>query len=61
LVDLGLKEIELISNNPKKLVGLEGYGLKIIGRVPVETRPNKVNLKYLKTKKMKMGHLFENL
>ena len=61
LVDLGLKEIELISNNPKKLVGLEGYGLKIIKRIPVETKPNKVNLKYLKTKKLKMGHLLGNL
>jgi len=61
LADLGLKEIELISNNPKKLVGLEGYGLKIIKRIPVETSPNEINVKYLKTKKRKMGHLFENL
>lgn len=61
LVDLGLKEIELISNNPKKLVGLEGYGLKIIKRIPVEAKPNEVNIKYLQTKKRKMGHLFKNL
>ena len=61
LADLGLNEIELISNNPKKLVGLGGYGLKIIKRVPIEIRPNKINLKYLKAKKSKMGHLFENL
>jgi 3,4-dihydroxy 2-butanone 4-phosphate synthase/GTP cyclohydrolase II len=61
LADLGLKEIELISNNPKKLVGLEGYGLKIIRRVSVETCPNEVNIKYLKTKKKKMGHILKNL
>ncbi len=61
LVDLGVKNIELISNNPKKFVALEGYGLKITKRHPIETQPNEVNLKYLKTKKNKMGHLFENL
>ncbi len=61
LVDLGLKDIELISNNPKKFVALEGYGLKITKRHPIETKPNEINLKYLKTKKKKMGHLFENL
>lgn len=61
LADLGLKEIELMTNNPKKYIGLEGYGLKISKRVAIETKPNVKNLKYLKTKKEKMGHLFENL
>lgn len=61
LKDLGLKEIEILTNNPKKLVGLEGYGLKITKRVPIETKPNDINIKYLKAKKDKMGHLFENL
>ncbi len=61
LADLGLKEIEILTNNPKKLVGLEGYGLKITKRIPIEVRPNDFNIKYLKTKKMKMGHLFKNL
>ena len=61
LKDLGLKEIEVLTNNPKKLVGLEGYGLKIIKRVPIEIKPNSINIKYLKTKKGKMGHLINNL
>jgi len=61
LADLGLKEIELLSNNPKKVVGLEGYGLKIVKRLPIEIRPNEINIRYLKTKKQKMGHLFKNL
>lgn len=61
LADLGLKEIELLSNNPKKLIGLEGYGLKIIKRIPIETEPNEMNIKYLKTKKRKMGHILHNL
>jgi 3,4-dihydroxy 2-butanone 4-phosphate synthase/GTP cyclohydrolase II len=58
---LGIKNIELLTNNPKKLVGLEGYGLKIIRRVPLETEPNRINIKYLKTKKQKMGHILKNL
>ena len=61
LVGLGLKEIELLSNNPKKLIGLEGYGLKITKRVPIEIKPNEVNIEYLKTKKKKMGHILRNL
>jgi len=60
LADLGLKEIELLSNNPKKIVGLEGHGLKIVKRVPIEIRPNEINIRYLKTKKQKMGHIFNN-
>lgn len=61
LADLGLKEIEVLTNNPKKLVGLEGYGLKITKRIPIEIKPNELNIKYLKTKKNKMGHLLKDL
>jgi 3,4-dihydroxy 2-butanone 4-phosphate synthase/GTP cyclohydrolase II len=57
LVDLGLTTIRLITNNPRKIVGLEGYGLTIIGRVPVQIAPTKHNLKYLETKRDKLGHL----
>ncbi len=56
LVDLGLKNIKLLTNNPCKIVGLEGYGLKVVERVPLEIEPNSVNYGYLKTKKDKMGH-----
>lgn len=56
LADLGLKKIRLLTNNPKKIVGLEGYGLKVVERVPLEVRPNRLNRKYLKTKKEKLGH-----
>ena len=57
LCDLGLKTIRLLTNNPKKIVGLEGYGLEITEQVPIKARPNPHNAKYLKTKKQKMGHL----
>ena len=57
LVDLGLKTIRLLTNNPKKLVGLEGYGLKVAEQVPIRVKPNPHNAKYLKTKQTKMGHL----
>ena len=57
LVDLGLKTIRLLTNNPKKLVGLEGYGLEIIEQVPIRVSPNPHNAKYLKTKREKLGHL----
>jgi 3,4-dihydroxy 2-butanone 4-phosphate synthase / GTP cyclohydrolase II len=60
LADLGVEKIELLTNNPKKIVGLEGYGLKIIRRVPIEIKPNKMNLKYLAVKKQKMGHILNN-
>ncbi len=56
LVDLGVKQIRLLTNNPRKIVGLEGYGLKVTQRVPLEITPNQQNYKYLKTKKEKMGH-----
>lgn len=61
LRDLGVRRIRLMTNNPKKLVGLEGYGLEIVERVPIEISPHGGNLNYLRTKKEKMGHLLENL
>lgn len=57
LRDLGLSSIKLITNNPRKIVGLEGYGLKVTCRVPIKTKPNSHNKKYLGTKKRKLGHL----
>jgi 3,4-dihydroxy 2-butanone 4-phosphate synthase/GTP cyclohydrolase II len=57
LVDLGLKTIRLLTNNPKKIVGLAGYGLKIVEQVPIKVKPNPHNERYLKTKQQKMGHL----
>jgi 3,4-dihydroxy 2-butanone 4-phosphate synthase/GTP cyclohydrolase II len=59
LVDLGLKNIRLLTNNPRKIVGLEGYGLKVTERVPLIIEPNPVNYGYLKTKKEKLGHQLE--
>ena len=56
LVDLGIKNIRLLTNNPRKIVGLEGYGLRVVERVPLETEPNPSNYNYLKTKKEKLGH-----
>ena len=57
LCDLGLKTIRLLTNNPKKVVGLEGYGLKITEQVPIKVKSNPHNEKYLKAKREKMGHL----
>ena len=59
LVDLGLSSIKLITNNPRKIVGIEGYGLKVIERVPMEMEPTPENLKYLETKRDKLGHLLK--
>ena len=56
LADLGLKKIRLLTNNPRKIIGLRGYGIKIVGRAHLEMKPGKANRKYLKTKKKKMGH-----
>jgi len=61
LSDLGVKNMRLISNNPTKRVGLEGYGLSITELVPIEIPPNEVNLEYMKTKKSKMGHILKHL
>jgi len=57
LKELGIKSIFLLTNNPKKIAGLLGYGLKILRRIPLTTKPNRFNRKYLKTKREKMGHL----
>jgi 3,4-dihydroxy 2-butanone 4-phosphate synthase/GTP cyclohydrolase II len=57
LSDLGLKTIRLLTNNPRKIVGLEGYGLEIVEQVPIKVKPNPHNARYLKTKKDKLGHL----
>jgi len=61
LVDLGVRSMRLLTNNPAKRAGLEGYGLSIVDRVPLETRPTAENIGYLRTKREKMGHLLENL
>ena len=57
LADLGLKTIRLLTNNPKKVVGLEGYGLEIVEQVPIRVKPNPHNPRYLNTKREKLGHL----
>lgn len=59
LASLGATKLRLITNNPRKFIGLAGYGLEIVERIPIEIAPNKVNLKYLKTKKEKLGHILE--
>jgi 3,4-dihydroxy 2-butanone 4-phosphate synthase/GTP cyclohydrolase II len=59
LVSLGIKKIRLLTNNPRKFIGLTGYGLEIVERVGIEIPPNTDNLQYLKTKKEKMGHILE--
>ncbi|MFA5517290.1 MAG: bifunctional 3,4-dihydroxy-2-butanone-4-phosphate synthase/GTP cyclohydrolase II [Desulfuromonadales bacterium] len=61
LADLGVRQIRLMTNNPRKIVGLEGYGLEIVERVALQMEPTGANLKYLQTKREKMGHLLENL
>ena len=61
LVNLGLHQIKLITNNPRKIVGIEGYGLKVVERVPIEIQPRAANVKYLRTKKNKMGHILKKV
>ena len=61
LVDLGVKKIRLLTNNPRKIVGLSGYGLEVIERVPIQILAGDHNKKYLRTKKTKMGHLLEDV
>lgn len=60
LVDLGLSSIRLLTNNPRKLVGLEGYGLTIAERVPLEIKPRRQNVRYLRAKREKMGHMLHH-
>jgi 3,4-dihydroxy 2-butanone 4-phosphate synthase/GTP cyclohydrolase II len=57
LADVGLHKIRLMTNNPRKIIGLEGYGIEVIERVPIETKPHQENIEYLKAKAKKMGHL----
>jgi 3,4-dihydroxy 2-butanone 4-phosphate synthase/GTP cyclohydrolase II len=61
LVDLGLHSIKVLTNNPRKIVGIEGYGLKVVERVPIEIAPRADNEKYLRTKKAKLGHLLKKV
>jgi 3,4-dihydroxy 2-butanone 4-phosphate synthase/GTP cyclohydrolase II len=61
LVALGVRRLRLITNNPRKFIGLTGYGLEIVERVPLEVEPNACNLRYLKTKKEKMGHILDRV
>ncbi len=59
LVDVGVRKMRLLTNNPKKLVGFDGYGITITERVPIEIKPGENNIRYLKTKKKKMGHILK--
>lgn len=59
LADLGVRNIRLLTNNPRKVIGLEGYGLQVVETLPILTKPNPQNVKYLETKRKKMGHLLK--
>ncbi|MGH2929339.1 MAG: bifunctional 3,4-dihydroxy-2-butanone-4-phosphate synthase/GTP cyclohydrolase II, partial [Solirubrobacteraceae bacterium] len=59
LVDLGLSSIRLLTNNPRKIVGIEGYGLKVVERVPLQVAAHAHSTRYLRTKKTKLGHLLD--
>jgi len=61
LRELGVRRIKLLTNNPKKIVGLEGYGLTVVARVPIEMHPHARNINYLKAKKNKLGHMLEKV
>ena len=61
LMNLGLHRIRLITNNPRKIVGIEGYGLKVVERVPIEIAPRAANERYLRTKKNKLGHILKKV
>jgi 3,4-dihydroxy 2-butanone 4-phosphate synthase/GTP cyclohydrolase II len=61
LLDLGVRQIRLLTNNPKKVVGVDGYGLRIVERVPIQIPPNQSNRRYLQTKKDKLGHLLDGM
>ncbi len=60
LADLGLKKIKLLTNNPQKIVGLEGYGLRVVERLPLEVKPTNINKRYLKAKREKLGHVLKH-
>ncbi|MEW6542005.1 MAG: bifunctional 3,4-dihydroxy-2-butanone-4-phosphate synthase/GTP cyclohydrolase II [Nitrospirota bacterium] len=61
LVNLGIRDLRLITNNPRKIVGIEGYGLKVVERVPIEIPPREANERYLRTKKTKLGHILNKV
>ncbi|MBP1731962.1 MAG: 3,4-dihydroxy-2-butanone-4-phosphate synthase and cyclohydrolase, partial [Deltaproteobacteria bacterium] len=61
LNDLGVRKMRLITNNPRKIKGLEGYGLSVVERVALEVEPTEDNINYLKTKQVKLGHIFNNI
>jgi 3,4-dihydroxy 2-butanone 4-phosphate synthase/GTP cyclohydrolase II len=61
LRDLGVRKMRLMTNNPKKIIGLEGYGLEVVDRVPIEEQPTDTNIEYLRTKQIKMGHLLHQI
>ncbi|HJP41614.1 MAG TPA: bifunctional 3,4-dihydroxy-2-butanone-4-phosphate synthase/GTP cyclohydrolase II [Dehalococcoidia bacterium] len=61
LVDLGVRKMKLLTNNPRKRTGLEAYGLEVVERIPIETEPNPHNVRYLATKRQRMGHLLDGL
>jgi 3,4-dihydroxy 2-butanone 4-phosphate synthase/GTP cyclohydrolase II len=61
LADLGLTRIRLLTNNPRKIVGLEAYGLEVVERIPIEVSPTAHNVEYLEAKRAKLGHLLENI
>jgi len=61
LVDLGVRQMRMMTNNPKKIVGIEGYGIEVVERVPIEMNACEFNVDYLRTKKEKMGHMLEHL
>jgi 3,4-dihydroxy 2-butanone 4-phosphate synthase / GTP cyclohydrolase II len=61
LLDLGVRQMRLLTNNPKKVVGVDGYGLRIVERVPIQVPPTESNRRYLKTKKEKLGHLLDEV
>ena len=57
LVDLGIKKLRLLTNNPQKISGIEGFGLELVERIPIQTTSNSRNIRYMKTKKEKLGHM----
>ena len=59
LRDLGVRKMRLLTNNPKKIIGLEGYGLEVVSRLPIEVAESEENKRYLNTKRDKMGHLLQ--